>query len=49
MSTETLIGGDAINNGGRLYVEAGSKIQGKIKTRKGAETTIEPHFKKSEE
>jgi cytoskeletal protein CcmA (bactofilin family) len=44
-----VIGGDAINNGGRLYIEAASKIQGKIKTKKGAETTIEPHFKKSEE
>jgi cytoskeletal protein CcmA (bactofilin family) len=43
-----IIGGDAINNGGRLYVEAASKIQGKIKTRKGAETTIEPQHRKLE-
>ena len=44
-----VLGGDAINNGGRLYIEAASKVQGKIKNKPGAETTIEPHFKKAEE
>jgi len=33
--------GDAINEGGRLYVDAMAKIHGKAKTRKG-ETKIEP-------
>jgi predicted acyltransferase (DUF342 family) len=33
--------GDAINEGGRLYVDAMAKIRGKVKTLKG-ETKIEP-------
>jgi cytoskeletal protein CcmA (bactofilin family) len=37
-----IIAGDAINNGGRLYIEKASQVQGKVKTRKGAETTFEP-------
>ena len=38
-----VIGGDAINEGGRLFVEAGAKIGGKIKTRDG-ETSVDPKF-----
>jgi len=33
--------GDAVNEGGRLYVDANAVIQGKVKTLKG-ETKIEP-------
>jgi cytoskeletal protein CcmA (bactofilin family) len=40
-----VIGGDAINNGGRLYIEATGKVQGKIKTRKGAQTEFAPGVK----
>jgi cytoskeletal protein CcmA (bactofilin family) len=40
-----IIGGDAINNGGRLYIERASQVQGKVKTSKGADTTIEPPSK----
>lgn len=36
-----ILGGDAINNGGRLYIDANAKILGKVKTYDG-ETTIEP-------
>ena len=39
-----VLGGDAVNNGGRLFVDGGSKIVGKIKTRSG-ETTLDPKFK----
>jgi cytoskeletal protein CcmA (bactofilin family) len=38
-----VIGGDAINNGGRLFIESMGKVQGKVKTRKGADTTIQGH------
>jgi cytoskeletal protein CcmA (bactofilin family) len=37
-----VIGGDAINNGGRLFIEAVAQVKGKVKNRKGAETTIQP-------
>src|SRR5437868_5017185 len=30
-----VIGGDLINNGGRLYVERAAKVGGKVKTRSG--------------
>ena len=33
--------GDAVNEGGRLYVDAQAQIRGKVKTHKG-ETKIEP-------
>jgi cytoskeletal protein CcmA (bactofilin family) len=36
-----IVGGDAINEGGRLYIDASAKVEGKIKTLKG-ETKIEP-------
>ncbi len=36
-----VIVGDAINEGGRLYIDATAKVEGKIKTIKG-ETKIEP-------
>jgi cytoskeletal protein CcmA (bactofilin family) len=36
-----IIAGDAINEGGRLYIDATAKIQGKTKTIKG-ETKVEP-------
>lgn len=42
-----VIGGDAINTGGRLYIEGAAKVRGKVKTSKGADTTIEPHPKPS--
>ena len=35
-----VIGGDAINNGGRLYIEPKCQIMGKVKTRSG-ETKID--------
>src|SRR5678816_3811320 len=38
-----VLGGNAINQGGRLYVERTSKVMGKIKSDEG-ETTIEPGF-----
>jgi predicted acyltransferase (DUF342 family) len=41
-----VIGGDAINQGGRIFIEAGSKVAGKIKTRSG-ETTVDPKFNKT--
>lgn len=37
-----VLGGDAINMGGRLYIEATGKVMGKIKTRSG-QTSIDPH------
>jgi len=42
------IGGDVINRGGRLYIEANAKVLGKVKTLDG-ETTIEPQARISEE
>lgn len=36
-----ILGGDAINNGGRLYIDGTAKVLGKVKTNAG-ETTIEP-------
>ena len=38
------LAGDAINEGGRLFIEAISKVLGKIKSNAG-ETKIDPHFK----
>ena len=35
-----VIGGDAINNGGRLFIDARAKVFGNIKTRAG-ETTVD--------
>ena len=35
------LGGDAVNRGGRLYIDATAKVLGKVKTLEG-ETTIEP-------
>ena len=35
------LGGDAVNQGGRLYIDATAKVLGKVKTLEG-ETTIEP-------
>ena len=42
-----ILGGDAINRGGRLYIEATAKILGKLKTLDG-ETTVEPQAQISE-
>ena len=39
-----VIGGDAINEGGRIYVEAESRIAGKIRTRSG-ETKVSSKYK----
>ncbi len=36
-----VVAGDAVNEGGRLYIDATAKVQGKIKTLKG-ETKVEP-------
>jgi cytoskeletal protein CcmA (bactofilin family) len=36
-----ILGGDAINNGGRLYIDGTAKVLGKVKTHAG-ETTVEP-------
>jgi hypothetical protein len=41
-----VIGKDAINEGGRLFIEAGSKVGGKIKTKSG-ETSVDPNFKQA--
>jgi cytoskeletal protein CcmA (bactofilin family) len=38
-----VLGGDAINLGGRLYIEQTATISGKIKTKKG-ETKVSPLF-----
>jgi cytoskeletal protein CcmA (bactofilin family) len=43
-----IIGGDAINNGGRLYIDATAKVLGKVKTYDG-QTTIEPKAQVSKE
>lgn len=42
-----ILGHDAINEGGRLYIEAASRILGKIKPNSG-ETVTEAGFKPSE-
>jgi hypothetical protein len=36
-----VVGGDIINNGGRLFVDRASKVGGKIRTRSGGETKHE--------
>lgn len=36
-----IISGDAINNGGRLFIETMAKVMGKVKNSKEAETTIQ--------
>lgn len=43
-----ILGGDAINKGGRLYIDATAKVMGKVRTLDG-ETTIEPQAQISEE
>ena len=43
-----ILGGDATNRGGRLYIEATAKVLGKVKTLDG-ETTIEPQAAISQE
>jgi cytoskeletal protein CcmA (bactofilin family) len=43
-----ILGGDAINNGGRLYIDAAAKVLGKVKTYDG-ETTIEPQAQVTKE
>ena len=43
-----ILGGDAINNGGRLYIDAAAKVLGKVKTYDG-DTTIEPQAKVTKE
>jgi cytoskeletal protein CcmA (bactofilin family) len=43
-----ILGGDATNRGGRLYIEATAKVLGKVRTIDG-ETTIEPQARISEE
>src|SRR3954454_13899118 len=42
-----IIGGDAVNQGGRLFIDAGATVGGKIKTRSG-DTTVDPKFKAKE-
>jgi cytoskeletal protein CcmA (bactofilin family) len=42
------LGGDAVNQGGRLYIDATAKVLGKVKTLEG-ETTIEPQARISGE
>ena len=42
------VGGDVTNLGGRLYVEATAQIMGKVKTKVGAQTTIEPRARATE-
>jgi cytoskeletal protein CcmA (bactofilin family) len=42
------IGGDVINRGGRLYIEATAKVLGKLRTLSG-ETTVEPQASIAEE
>lgn len=39
-----ILGGDAINKGGRLYVESTAKVGGKVKHKKG-DTVVEPRNK----
>jgi cytoskeletal protein CcmA (bactofilin family) len=36
-----ILGGDAINNGGRLYIDGTAKVLGRVRTHAG-ETTVEP-------
>jgi predicted acyltransferase (DUF342 family) len=36
-----MIGGDAVNRGGRLYIQASAKVLGKVRTRHG-ETQVDP-------
>ena len=36
-----MIGGDLINDGGRLFIERASRVDGKVRTRSG-ETKVEP-------
>ena len=36
-----IVGGDALNDGGRLYVDATAKIIGRVKTKNDGETIIE--------
>jgi cytoskeletal protein CcmA (bactofilin family) len=43
-----ILGGDATNRGGRLYIDATAKVLGKVKTLDG-ETTIEPQARISEQ
>lgn len=38
-----VIGGNAINEGGRLFIERGSQVMGQIKTKKG-DTVIDPKY-----
>lgn len=35
------LGGDAVNNGGRLYIDGTAKVLGRVRTHAG-ETTVEP-------
>lgn len=35
------LGGDAINNGGRLYIDAGAKVHGRVRANDG-ETKVDP-------
>jgi cytoskeletal protein CcmA (bactofilin family) len=44
-----VIGGDAINKGGRLFVDAGAKIVGKIKTSSTGETQLDPKYQPPED
>ncbi len=39
-----VLGGDAVNEGGRLYIDSAAKIMGRIKSPSG-ETKAEPGFK----
>ena len=41
------VAGDAINDGGRLFIEAMSKVGGKIRTNAG-DTKIDPNFKQDD-
>jgi|SRR5579884_572133 len=43
-----ILGGDAINKGGRLYIDATAKVMGKVRTLDG-ETTIEPQAQIAED
>jgi predicted acyltransferase (DUF342 family) len=42
-----IIGADAVNRGGRLFVDSTATIGGKIKTRSG-DTTVDPKYKAKE-
>jgi len=39
-----VIGKDAVNEGGRLFIDAGATVMGKVKTKKG-DTVIDPKAK----